>query len=262
MKNAMTDALRGLGAGVSRRIENLGRMAHFTFLILRALLRPPFRTRMLFGAVYDSGVRSLALVCGSGLAVGLVLGLQLFNTLTRFGAEESLGTVVGLSLIRELGPVLTGLLVAGRAGSAITAEIGAMKATEQLDGLRMMAVDPMHFVVMPRAAALAFVMPLLSALFILSGLLGAYLIGVERLGLDGGSFFSHLQNAVDFRDSVLQSLVKSAVFGALLGLIATFRGYMCAPNSEGVSRATTSTVVTSSVCVLLFDYVITALWGV
>jgi phospholipid/cholesterol/gamma-HCH transport system permease protein len=196
------------------------------------------------------------------MTVGLVLGLQLYNTLSRFGAEESLGTAVGLSLIRELGPVLTGLLVTGRAGSATTAEIGAMKATEQLDGLRMMAVDPVHFVVMPRAIALALVMPMLSALFIVFGIWGAYLIGVERLGVDAGSYISHLQNAIDFRESVLQSIVKSAVFGILVGLIATYRGYTCQPHAVCVSRATTSTVVTASICILVADFVITSLWGV
>ena len=213
-------------------------------------------------AVYDSGVLSVALVCASAVTVGFVLGLQLYNTLARFGAEDSLGTAVGLSLIRELGPVLTGLLVTGRAGSAITAEIGAMRSSQQLDGLRMMAIDPVHFIVMPRALALAFVMPLLSAIFVVLGIFGAYLMGVELLGLDAGSYFSGLELAVEFRADVLQSLVKSIVFGLLLGLIATFRGYSCEPHSAGVSRATTSTVVTASICILLADYLLTALWSV
>ncbi len=258
----MTGWLRSLGAQTLSLVESLGRIVRFGGLIVRAALLPPARLRFLLWAVYDSGVLSTALVCASGLTVGLVLGLQLYNTLSRFGAEESLGTAVGLSLIRELGPVLTGLLVTGRAGSATTAEIGAMKATEQLDGLRMMAVDPIHFVVMPRALALALVMPLLSALFIVCGIFGAYLVGVQLLGLDAGSYISHLENAVDFRESVLQSIVKAGVFGMLLGLIATYRGYTCEPNAAGVSRATTSTVVTASVCILLSDYVLTALWGV
>ena len=204
---------------------------------------------------------SLALICASGVTVGFVLGLQLYNTLSRFGAEESLGTAVGLSLIRELGPVLTGLLVAGRAGSATTAEIGSMKATEQLDGLRMMAIDPIHFVVMPRALALTLVMPLLSAIFIVCGIGGAYLIGVELLGLDPGSYLANLETAIHFREDVLQSLVKSLVFGLLLGWIATWRGYSCEPHAAGVSRATTSTVVTASVAILLADYALTAFWS-
>ena len=169
---------------------------------------------------------------------------------------------MGLALIRELGPVLTGLLVTGRAGSATCAEIGSMKATDQLDGLRMMAIDPIHFVVMPRAIAIVLVMPLLSALFILFGIGGAYLIGVELLGLDGGSYVSSLESAVVFSEDVLQSLVKALAFGVILALIATYRGYTCEPNAAGVSRATTSTVVTTSVCILLADYILTSLWGV
>jgi phospholipid/cholesterol/gamma-HCH transport system permease protein len=192
----------------------------------------------------------------------MVLGLQGYNTLVRFGAESSLGAVVGLTLIRELGPVLTGLLVTGRAGSAATAEIGAMVATEQIDGLRMMSIDPIHFVVMPKAIALMLVMPLLSAMFIVLAVFGGYLVGVELLGLDGGAYLSSLENAVIFRDDVVGSLLKAWIFGMLVGLIATYRGYKSAPNAAGVSRATTSTVVTASVCILLFDYVITALWGV
>ena len=192
----------------------------------------------------------------------MVLSLQGYNTLVRFGAEQSLGAVVGLSLIRELGPVLTALLATGRAGSATAAEIGTMVATEQLDGLRMMAVDPIDLVVAPKALAMTVAMPLLSALFITFGLFGGYLVGVGLMGIDGGTYMSSLQSAVDFRDDVLGSLLKALVFGGLVGLIATFRGFTSAPTSAGVSAATTSTVVVASVCILLFDYVITALWGV
>jgi phospholipid/cholesterol/gamma-HCH transport system permease protein len=154
------------------------------------------------------------------------------------------------------------LLVTGRAGSAITAEIGAMKATEQLDGLRMMAIDPVHFVAMPRALALALAMPLLNALFITVAFAGAYLVGVTIQGLDGGVYLSGLENAVRFGDDVGQSLVKSLVFGVLLGLIATYKGHAWTPDAAGVARATTSTVVTASVCILVADYMITAFWGV
>jgi phospholipid/cholesterol/gamma-HCH transport system permease protein len=258
----MTAPLRRLGAATVGQVEKIGEVVRFGRRILLAAVRPPSRWRFFLASVYDSGVLSVALVCASGLTVGLVLGLQLYNTLTRFGAEDSLGTAVGLSLIRELGPVLTGLLVTGRAGSAITAEIGAMRTNQQLDGLRMMAIDPVHFIVMPRAMALVFVMPLLSAIFVLLGISGAYLIGVELLGLDGGSYLAGLESAVEFRSDVLQSLVKSLVFGLLLGLIATWRGYTCEPHSAGVSRATTSTVVTASICILLADYLLTALWSV
>ena len=258
----MTGPVRRLGAAVVRQVKEIGQAVRFGGQILLATTRPPSRWRFFVAAVYDSGVLSVALVCAAGLTVGFVLGLQLYNTLTRFGAEDSLGTAVGLSLIRELGPVLTGLLVTGRAGSAITAEIGAMRTGQQFDGLRMMAIDPIHFIVMPRAMALSVVMPLLSAIFVLLGIFGAYLIGVELLGLDGGSYLAGLESAVEFRTDVLQSLVKSLVFGLLLGLIATWRGYSCEPHSAGVSRATTSTVVTASICILLADYLLTALWSV
>jgi phospholipid/cholesterol/gamma-HCH transport system permease protein len=258
----MTSVIRALGSQATRLIEGLGRIAVFGGLIGRAALTPPVRWRALSQSVYDAGVLSIALVCASGWTVGLVLGLQLHKTLSSFGAQESLGTVVGLSLIRELGPVLTGLLVTGRAGSAITAEIGSMKTTEQLDGLRMMAIDPVHYIVMPRALGLMLSMPLLNAFFILLGIFGAYVIGVELLGLDAGSYISRLEASVEFRESVLQSLVKSMVFGAILGTVATWRGFSCAPNAAGVSRATTSTVVTTSVCILLSDFILTALWSV
>ena len=251
-----------MGALASEWIVGLGGMMSFAGAIVRAIVVPPLRGRRLLRAVFDAGVLSIALVCGAGFAVGMVLGLQGYTTLVRFGAQESLGAVVGLILIRELGPVFTGLLVIGRAGSATTAEIGAMVSTQQLDGLRMMAIDPMHFVVMPKALALALVMPLLSSLFIVFGVLGGYVVGVELVGLDGGSYMASLENAVEFRNDVLQSLVKSIVFGTLLGVIATYRGYTSPPHAVGVSRSTTSTVVTTSVWLLLTDYVITAFWGV
>jgi phospholipid/cholesterol/gamma-HCH transport system permease protein len=192
----------------------------------------------------------------------MVLGLQGYNTLARFGATNSLGAVVGLSLIRELGPVLTALLATGRAGSATAAEIGTMVATEQLDGLRMMSVDPVHYVVMPKALAMFVVMPLLSALFVVMGLWGGYLVGVALMGVDGGTYMSSLQSSVDFHDDVAGSFVKAVVFGVLVGLVATYRGYTSEPTSAGVSASTTSTVVIASVAILLVDYVITALWGV
>jgi phospholipid/cholesterol/gamma-HCH transport system permease protein len=258
----MVRSIVALGSASVRRLEVLGDIARFTARTTRAILLPPWRLRRLLRDLYDAGVLSVALICASGLVVGMVLGLQMHITLTRFGAEASLGAVVGLALIRELGPVVTGLLVTGRAGSAMTAEIGSMVVSEQLDGLRMMSIDPLHFVVKPKAIALTLVMPLLSALFIIFAIAGAYLIGVELLGLDSGSFISGLKDAVEFRTDVAQSLTKSWVFGMLLGLLATYRGYTCESNAAGVSRATTSTVVTTSVCILLANYVITALWEV
>jgi len=259
---SVLSGVAGLGASTIDRVAGFGRATRFATLLLRAVLSPPFRGRMILREIFDAGVLSLALVCASGIAMGMVLGLQGYNTLVRFGAEESLGAVVGLTLIREIGPVLTGLLVTGRAGSAKSAEIGAMVATEQLDGLRMMSIDPIHFVVMPRAIALTLVMPLLSSLFTVFAIFGGYAIGVHLLGLDGGSYISSLENAVKFTDDVLQSLVKSLVFGMLVALIATYRGYNSEPNTAGVSAATTATVVTTSVCILMADFLITAMWGV
>ena len=258
----MTATIRQLGAISSRLIERLGRVGNFGGSLIGCMLRPPTRFGFFIHALYNTGVLSIALIGLSGFTVGMVLGLQLYTTLTRFGAEEGLGAVVGLSLVRELGPVLTGLLVTGRAGSAITAEIGAMKATEQLDGLRMMAINPIHFVAMPRALALTLAMPLLNGIFITLAIAGAYVIGVSLQGLDGGVYLSGLESAVRFTDDVDQSLVKSLVFGMLLGLIATYKGHSCVPDAAGVARATTSTVVTASICILLSDYVITALWSV
>jgi phospholipid/cholesterol/gamma-HCH transport system permease protein len=206
-------------------------------------------------------VLSLVIVCISGVAVGAVLGLQGHNTLVRFGAAGQLGAVVGLSLIRELGPVLTSLLVAGRAGSAMAAEIASMKVTEQLDGLRMMSVDPLDFVVAPKATAMILSMPLLATLFTLFGIFGGYLVGVVLLGGDAGSYIATLQDAVRFTDDVVGGFLKAGVFGVLVALIATYRGFTAQPTSAGVSAAATSTVVIASVATLVSDYFITALWG-
>ena len=256
------NAIRDLGWVALRFVADLGSLARFTAQIGRAALAPPVRVRLFVDELFKLGVLSLVIICVCGLAVGMVLSLQGYNTLVRFGAEQSLGAVVGLSLIRELGPVLTALLATGRAGSATTAEIGTMVATEQLDALRMMSVDPIDVVATPRALAMTTVMPLLSALFIVCGLFGGYLVGVGLMGVDAGSYISSLKSAVDFRDDVVGSLLKALVFGVLVGLIATYRGHTAAPTSAGVGAATTSTVVVASVSILICDYFITALWGV
>jgi phospholipid/cholesterol/gamma-HCH transport system permease protein len=254
-------ALRALGAGFLAGIRNLGRFTIFSLRLLAAGGQPPWRARRLLREIYDSGVLSLVIVCISGIAVGAVLGLQGHNTLVRFGAEENLGAVVGLSLIRELGPVLTSLLVAGRAGSAMAAEIASMKVTEQLDGLRMMSVDPLDFVGAPKASAMILSMPLLATLFTLFGIFGGYLVGVVVLGGDAGSYLSTLQDSVRFSEDVAGGLIKGVVFGVLVALIATYRGFTAQPSSAGVSAAATSTVVIASVATLVSDYFITALWG-
>ena len=258
----MISVVQDLGWSVMRLIEHLGKLTVFAGQIARAAVTPPPRVRPFVQEVFNLGVLSLVIICVSGLAVGMVLGLQGYNTLVRFGAEQSLGAVVGLSLIRELGPVLTALLATGRAGSATAAEIGTMVATEQLDGLRMMSTNPIHLVVTPKVLAMILVMPLLSALFIVFGLAGGYFVGVNLMGVDSGNYISSLQSAVVFYDDVVGSLLKALIFGVLVGLIATYRGYTCAPTSAGVSAATTSTVVVASVSVLIVDYFVTALWGV
>lgn len=258
----MLRPIQDLGWAAWRFVDDLGALTIFTLQVLRATVMPPWRIRLFVDELYKLGVLSLVIICVCGLAVGMVLGLQGYNTLVRFGAAESLGAVVGLSLVRELGPVLTALLATGRAGSATAAEIGTMVATEQLDGLRMMSVDPVDLVVQPKALAMVAVMPLLSALFIVCGLAGGYLVGVGLMGLDGGNYLASLQSAVDFHDDILGSLLKALIFGVLVGLIATYRGYNAAPTSAGVSAATTSTVVVASVSILIFDYFVTALWGV
>jgi phospholipid/cholesterol/gamma-HCH transport system permease protein len=255
-------AIETLGLRTVRLVHHLGCIAIFVGEIFVCSVTPPLRFRRLVAAVFDAGVLSLAIVCLSGATVGAVLGLQGYTTLSRFGAEGSLGAVVGLSLIRELGPVLTALLVTGRAGSAMAAEIASMVTTEQLDGLRMMSVDPMDFVVRPKALAMVLVMPLLSALFIVFAVFGGYVVGVELLGVDGGTYLTSLEGSIDFSDDVAGSLVKALTFGALVGFIATYRGYTSEPTAAGVSAATTGTVVASSITILLADYVITALWGV
>ncbi len=258
----MRAAIEVLGLRSVELVEQLGRLATFCGEIARTLALPPYRVRRLVNEVFDAGVLSLAIVCLSGATVGAVLALQGYNSLTTFGAEGQLGAVVGHTLIRELGPVLTALLVTGRAGSAMAAEIASMVQTDQLDGLRMMSIDPVDFVVGPKALAMLIVMPLLNALFIAFALFGAYTVGVELLGLDGGSFFTSLEGSIDFEDHVAQSFTKAVVFGWVVGLLATYRGYTSEPTSAGVSRATTGTVVVGSVSVLVLDYIITALWGV
>lgn len=258
----MIASLRRLGLGSLSLVVHLGRMAMFVLGLLRTLATPPYRLRRIVDEVYDVGVLSLAIICLSGLTVGAVLGLQGYYNLARFGAEGSLGAVVGLVLVRELGPVLTALLVTGRAASAMAAEIATMVTTEQLDGLRMMSVDPVDYVISPKALAMGIAMPLLNALFIALAFVGGYLIGVSYLGLDGGQYWTSLEASIDAGEDIAGSVLKSVVFGALVAVIATYRGYTAEPTAAGVSAATTGTVVTASVVILVFDYVITALWGV
>jgi ABC transport permease subunit len=253
--------IQQLGLRTLEMIEHFGRIARFAPTVVMALLVRPLRLRRIVNGVFDSGVKSLPVIVLSGAVVGLTLSLLGYTTLVRFGAEEALGSLVGLAMIRELGPVLTALLVTGRAGSAVAAEIATMVTTEQLDGLRMMSVDPIDIIVSPKALALALVMPLLSGLFIACAIFGGYAIAVGLLGVDAGSFMSSMKSAVVFRDDVVQSLVKSLVFGSLVALIATYRGAISERTAAGVSASTTDTVVVASVVILVFDFFISGFWG-
>jgi len=217
------------------------------------------RFRLLVVQLFSVGVLSIAIVTVSGLFVGMVLSLQGYYILSQFGAEETLGVLVAASLVRELGPVVTALLFAGRAGSALTAEIGLMKATEQLAGLEMMAVDPERRILVPRFFAGLISMPLLAALFSAVGVIGGYFVGVGLLGVDGGAFWSQMQAKIDLHEDIFNGIIKSLVFGWTCTWIALYQGYDCVPTSEGVSRATTRTVVHSAFAVLALDFVLTAL---
>lgn len=240
-------------------LGGIGRATFFLFTILAAIPASLLRPRVLARQLYMIGSLSLIIIIISGSFIGAVLALQGYRTLVQFGASESLGTLVALSIIRELGPVVTALLFAGRAGSAIAAEIGLMQATNQLSGMEMMAVDPVRRVIAPRFLAGFISMPLLSAIFAIMsiGVAGAHFMGVNVLGVDSGAYWSQIHANVNFED-IRDSLVKSLVFGTAVSWIAVYQGYFAAPTSEGVSRATTSTVVVSSLAILGLDFILTA----
>ncbi|WP_018692473.1 lipid asymmetry maintenance ABC transporter permease subunit MlaE [Algicola sagamiensis] len=242
-------------------LDNLGSVGRATFMLIGALVSKPTPIKsfpLLMKQIYMVGFLSLIIVVVSGLFIGMVLGLQGYTILVDFGAESSLGPLVALSLLRELGPVVTGLLFAGRAGSALTAEIGLMKATEQLSSLEMMAIDPLKRIIAPRFWAGVISMPLLATIFSAVGIIGGYLVGVKWLGVDDGSFWSIMQAAVDLED-IWNGLIKSIVFALVVTWIALYKGYDSIPTSEGISRATTETVVHSSLAILGFDFVLTAI---
>jgi phospholipid/cholesterol/gamma-HCH transport system permease protein len=251
--------LEGIGGRVTAYVVRLGFASRFLAYLLVHSGTALRRFRLTIAEIYFAGVLSLVIILVSGLFVGMVLALQGYETLQRFGASESLGVLVALSLVRELGPVVAGLLFASRAGSAITAEIGLMKATEQLSAMEMMAVDPVARVVAPRFWGGVISMPLLAALFSGMGVFGGYLVGVQLIGVDAGAFWSQMQAAVDLQNDILNGVIKSAVFGVAVTWIAVFEGYDAVPTAEGVSRATTRTVVTSSLAILALDFVLTAL---
>ncbi|HSD39443.1 MAG TPA: lipid asymmetry maintenance ABC transporter permease subunit MlaE [Rhodocyclaceae bacterium] len=258
MLEGTAGVFRGVGARVINAVWRLGYAARFLVRILLASGTSFRRFQLTLREIYFSGVLSLIIILVSGLFVGMVLGLQGYDTLQRYGSEEALGVLVALSLVRELGPVVAGLLFASRAGSAITAEIGLMKATEQLDAMDMMAVDPIARVVAPRFWGAAISLPLLVAMFSTMGVYGGFLIGAVHIGVDAGSFWGQMQTAIDFQRDILNGVTKSVVFGFAIALISVFEGYDSDATAEGVSRATTRTVVTSSLAILGLDFILTS----
>lgn len=259
---SMVAALRFIervGHRVNSGVQRLGFAARFFVMILVYSGQSFKRFHLTIREIYFSGFQSLLIILVSGLFIGMVLGMQGYETLQRYGSPEALGVLVALSLTRELGPVVAALLFASRAGSSITAEIGLMKATEQLAGMEMMAVDPLRRVVAPRFLAGLLSMPLLAAIFSAVGVLGGWFVGVGLLGVDDGAFWSQMQAKVDLHDDILNGVIKSVVFGIVVTWIAVFEGYDAVPTSEGVGRATTRTVVHSSLAVLGLDFVLTAL---
>jgi len=255
--NSMIRLLTRLGTSVLRGIGRLGYAARFMVAIVRHSGTTFARPQLLMREIYQAGVLSLIIILMSGLFIGMVLALQGYETLVRFGASESMGMLVALSLVRELGPVVSALLFASRAGSAITAEIGLMKTTEQLAAMEVMAVDPIARVVAPRFWGGVISLPLLAALFSTLGIYGGYLVGVRLIGIDAGAYWGQMQAAVDWQHDIANGVIKSVVFAVAVSLIAVFEGYDATPTAEGVSAATTRTVVTSALAILALDFVLT-----
>jgi len=253
------NAFRSIGNRSIKTVWRIGQAARFFFLTLVYSGSSFRRFSLIVKELFSTGVMSLIIIIVAGLFVGMVLGLQGYETLQRYGSESALGVMVALGLVRELGPVVAALLFASRAGSAMTAEIGLMKATEQISAMEMMAVNPIARIVAPRFWAGMISMPLLAAMFSAVGVFGGYFVGVVQIGVDEGSFWSQMQAAVDFREDILNGVIKSVVFGTAVTVIALFEGYDAPPTAEGVSGATTRTVVTSSLVILMLDFVLTAI---
>jgi phospholipid/cholesterol/gamma-HCH transport system permease protein len=247
-----------IGRSFSSRALRLGSATRLFFLILIYSADSFKRIHLTIREIYFTGVMSLVIIIVSAFFVGMVLGLQGYYTLQKYGSSEAIGVLVALALVRELGPVVTALLFAGRAGTAITAEIGLMKATEQLSAMEMMAVSPIARIIAPRFWAGVITMPILASIFSMVGVLGGYVVAVPIIGVDEGAFWSQMQANVDFRFDVVNGLIKSVVFGIACTIIALFEGFDAPPTAEGVSRATTRTVVTSSLAILALDFVLTS----
>lgn len=251
--------LRAIGRPVRQWLDNVGFATRIFFAILRASGGLWRRFRLVSTQIHFIGNYSLLLIAVAGLFVGFVLGLQGYYTLNKYGSEQALGLLVALSLTRELGPVVTALLFAGRAGTSLTAEIGLMKAGEQLAAMEMMAVDPLQRILAPRFWAGVIAMPLLAAIFSAVGIIGGYIVGVQMIGVDEGAFWSQMQGGVDVWNDILNGVLKSVVFGFAVTFIALYQGYQAQPTPEGVARATTRTVVMASLTVLGLDFLLTAL---
>ncbi len=251
--------LQHLGHSTLKSLAKLGRASLFFYTIITALPYVLMRPKLLIKQMFSVGVLSFWLIIISGLFVGMVIGLQGVYTLSTYGAEGSLGIMVAASLVRELGPVISALLFAGRAGSALTAEIGLMKTTEQLSGMEMMAIDPIKYIIAPRFLAGFLSLPLLALLFSSLGILGGHLTGVELLHVDVGSYWVQMQSAIDFYDDIVNGIIKSVIFAWIISWIALFEGYDALPTSAGISSATTRTVVNSAFAILFFDLLLTAI---
>lgn len=255
----MLELIARLGQNTMSSVQTVGNSGLFLF---RLLCRRPDLRRLwpqLRMQLYFVGTLSCLIIVVSGLFIGMVVGLQGYNTLVKFGAASHLGQLLALSISRELGPVVSALLFAGRAGSALTAEIGLMKATEQLDSMDMMGVDPLGRIIYPRFIAGIIALPILSLIFAAVAVYGGYFIGVEWLGVDSGSFWSNMQSAIHFRGDVLSGIIKSVVFAFFVIWVAVYQGFACVPTAEGISQATTRTVVYASLGVLGFDFLLTAM---
>lgn len=255
----IVDTVSSIGRWVREYVVNVGFATRTFFALLRASPRMLRRPRLVTDQIHFIGNYSLVIIAVSGLFVGFVLGLQGYYTLNKYGSEQALGLLVALSLTRELGPVVTALLFAGRAGTSLTAEIGLMKAGEQLSAMEMMAVNPVERVVAPRFWAGVIAMPLLATIFSAVGVIGGYIVGVKLIGVDEGAFWSQMQAGVDIWKDIANGVIKSVVFGFAVTFIALFQGYEAQPTPEGVSRATTRTVVIASLTVLWLDFLLTAL---
>jgi phospholipid/cholesterol/gamma-HCH transport system permease protein len=251
------ELVQSLGRNTTQRVQILGRCGVFLALSLYYIVKPPYRFSRVIKEIEFIGVKSLLIIFVTSLFTGMVLALQGYYTLNKFGAEGMLGSAVALSIIRELGPVLCALMVTGRAGSAMTAEIGIMKMTDQVPALEMMAIDPIQFILSPKILAALIVLPLLTAYFDVVGIIGGYLVGVKLLGVNEGAYFGEMISATSFHD-IYGGFLKAITFGLLISWLCSFVGYISTPTTEGVSRATTNAVVLTSVSILMVDYILTS----